>query len=49
MGDLSPARGLSVKLATSERIDGGLSGEEPLLLPVVHRRFSLSVTLCDRE
>lgn len=47
-GDLSPARGvLSVEPATSERIDGGLSGEEPLLLPGARRRYALSVVLSD--
>jgi hypothetical protein len=45
-GDLSPARGvLSVEPATSERVDGGLSGEEPLLSPGERRRYSLSITL----
>ncbi|MFO1159390.1 MAG: DUF4432 family protein [Reyranellaceae bacterium] len=44
-GDLSPGRGvLSVEPATSERVDGGLSGEEPLLPPGARRRYSLSVT-----
>lgn len=47
-GDLSPARGvLSVEPATSPRIDGGLSGEEPLLPPGARRRYALSVALRD--
>lgn len=47
-GDLGPARGvLSVEPATSERVDGGLSGEEPLLAAGAHRRYALSVALSD--
>jgi hypothetical protein len=48
-GDLSPDRGvLSVEPCTSERIEGGLSGEEPLLAPGATRRYALTVSLDDR-
>ena len=44
-GDLSPDKGvLSVEPCTSERIDGGLSGEEPLLAPGATRRYVLTVS-----
>jgi hypothetical protein len=44
-GDLSSDRGvLSVEPCTSERLDGGVSGEEPLLLPGGTRRYALTVS-----
>jgi hypothetical protein len=47
--DPSPDRGvLSVEPCTSERLDGGLSGEEPLLAPGASRRYVLTVSLRDR-
>ena len=47
-GDLSPDKGvLSVEPCTSERLDGGLSGEEPVLAPGATRRYALSVSLGD--
>jgi hypothetical protein len=48
-GDLSPDKGvLSVEPCTSERLDSGLSGEEPLLEPGASRRYVLTVSLRDR-
>ena len=45
-GDLSPDKGvLSVEPCTSERLDGGLSGEEPLLAPGETRRYELRISL----
>jgi hypothetical protein len=47
-GDLSPDKNvLSVEPCTSERIDGGLSGEEPLLAPGATRRYELRVSFGD--
>ncbi len=47
-GDLAPGRGvLSVEPCTSERLDGGLSGEEPMLAPGATRRYVLTVSLAD--
>lgn len=40
-----PARGMP---CSRERIAGGMSGEEPLLLPGTQRRYSLSVALKPR-
>jgi hypothetical protein len=49
-GDLSVDKGvLSVEPCTSERLDGGLSGEEPLLAPGEIRRYALMVSLADRS
>jgi hypothetical protein len=49
-GDLSADKGvLSVEPCTSERLDGGLSGEEPLLAPGEIRRYALTVSLADRS
>jgi hypothetical protein len=47
-GDLRPERGvLSVEPCTSERLEGGLSGEEPILEPGRIRRYALSVSIED--
>ena len=49
-GDLSPDKGvLSVEPCTSERLDGGLSGEEPMVAPGATRRYSLIVSVADRS
>jgi uncharacterized protein DUF4432 len=49
-GDLSPDKGvLSVEPCTSERLNGGLSGEEPLLAPGATRRYALTVSLADHS
>ena len=45
-GDLAPERCvLSIEPCTSERLEGGLSGEEPLLAPGQRRRYALQVSL----
>ena len=45
-GDLSPDKGvLSIEPCTSERLDGGLSGEDPLLAPGATRRYELQISL----
>ena len=45
-GDLSSDRGvLSIEPCTSERLDGGLSGEEPPLAPGERRRYALQISL----
>jgi hypothetical protein len=48
-GDLGLERGgvLSVEPCTSERLEGGLSGEEPVLEPGNARQYTLSVSLDD--
>lgn len=47
-GDLGPERCvLSVEPCTSERLDGGLSGEEPLLQPGEVRHYRLQVSMDD--
>jgi hypothetical protein len=49
-GDLSPERGvLSVEPCTSARLEGGLSGEEPLLAPGQTRRYKIDVTVKDSQ
>jgi len=49
-GDLSPGKGvLSVEPCTSERRDGGLSGEEPLLAAGATRRYALTVSFAVRS
>jgi hypothetical protein len=45
-GDLAPERCvLSIEPCTSERLEGGLSGEEPLLAPGETRRYALQISL----
>jgi hypothetical protein len=45
-GDLTPERCvLSIEPCTSERLAGGLSGEEPLLAPGEARRYALQISL----
>ncbi|HZP98593.1 MAG TPA: DUF4432 family protein [Reyranella sp.] len=49
-GDLSAERGvLSVEPCTSEKLEGGFSGEEPLLAPGEKRRYKLDVTVKDSQ
>ena len=40
---------LSIEPCTSERLAGGLSGEEPLLMPGECRHYELSISLDDPE
>ena len=48
-GDLGPERCvLSVEPCTSERVEGGLSGEEPILAPGATRRYVLHVSFATR-
>ncbi len=48
-GDLGPERGvLSVEPCTSERVEGGLSGKEPILQPGATRRYALQVSFATR-
>ena len=48
--DLRPDRCvLSVEPCTSQRLPGGTSGEEPLLMPGACRRYALSISFVDRR